>query len=124
MVIGQARNVLLAAGRRDWLNSPSTKDALMIGYLDCPSGISGDMFLSCLVDAGWSLDELKRTLKGLAVPGEEYELGSKSVMKGPLRATQVTVSIVATKQHRHLPDIRQIVNGSDLSQRVKDRAIA
>ena len=96
----------------------------MIGYLDCPSGISGDMFLSCLVDAGWPLEELKRTLKGLAVPGEEYELGSKSVMKGPLRATQVTVSIVATKQHRHLPDIRQIVNASDLSQRVKDRAIA
>jgi uncharacterized protein (TIGR00299 family) protein len=96
----------------------------MIGYLDCPSGISGDMFLSCLVDAGWHIDDLKRTLARLPLPGEEYEISSKPVMKGPLRATQVTVGIVASKQHRHLGDIRTIVQGSGLSQRVKDRAMA
>lgn len=96
----------------------------MIGYLDCPSGISGDMFLSCLVDAGWPLDELKRTLGRLALPEEEYEIASKPVMKGPIRATQVTVGIIASKQHRHLPDIKQILNASDLPQRVKERALA
>lgn len=96
----------------------------MIGYLDIPSGISGDMFLSCLVDAGWPLEELKSTLARLPLPGEEYELSSKPVMKGPLRATQVSVAVVTTKNHRHLRHIREIVNGSDLPQRVKDRAIA
>lgn len=95
----------------------------MIGYLDCPSGISGDMFLSCLVDAGWSVEELKRSVGKLSLPEEEYVIEGKSVMKGPLRATQVSVGIVASKNHRHLKDIRQIIEGSGLSQRVKDRAL-
>ena len=38
-------------------------------YFDCFSGISGDMVLGALLDAGLPLDELKRALGSLAVSG-------------------------------------------------------
>jgi hypothetical protein len=82
------------------------------------------MFLSCLVDAGWPIDELKRAVGRLALPDEEYAIEAKEVMKGALRAMQVNVTAITTKHHRHLKDIQAIINGSDLSVRVKDRAIA
>ena len=41
----------------------------MIAYLNCFSGISGDMFLGALVDAGVPLEELKRRLYCLPVRG-------------------------------------------------------
>ena len=37
----------------------------MIAFLDTPAGISGDMFLGCLVDAGWTIDQLRATLAKL-----------------------------------------------------------
>jgi len=36
-----------------------------IAYLDCYSGISGDMFLGAMLDAGLSLDTLKTSLAAL-----------------------------------------------------------
>ena len=58
----------------------------MIGYLDLPSGLSGDMFLGCLVDAGWPIDQLRFTIAKLKLP-EECTVEQRAVMKGPLRAT-------------------------------------
>lgn len=46
----------------------------MIGYLDTPSGISGDMFLGCLVDAGWPLAELESVVERLGLPPDAYTL--------------------------------------------------
>jgi pyridinium-3,5-bisthiocarboxylic acid mononucleotide nickel chelatase len=44
----------------------------MIAYLDIPSGLSGDMFLGCLVDAGWSIDQLRDTIRLLNLPVDEW----------------------------------------------------
>ena len=38
-------------------------------YLDCFSGISGDMVLGALIDVGLPLDDLRRALGSLAVAG-------------------------------------------------------
>ncbi|HEY8666730.1 MAG TPA: nickel pincer cofactor biosynthesis protein LarC [Tepidisphaeraceae bacterium] len=95
----------------------------MIGYLDIPSGLSGDMFLSCLVDAGWPVENLRATLARLSLPAEEYQIHAQTVMKGALRATQVSVQVVKSKQHRHLHHIREILDASDISKEVKDRAL-
>jgi pyridinium-3,5-bisthiocarboxylic acid mononucleotide nickel chelatase len=43
----------------------------MIGYLDLPSGISGDMFLGCLVDGGWPVGELRAMLGRLHLPSSD-----------------------------------------------------
>jgi uncharacterized protein (TIGR00299 family) protein len=58
-------------------------------YFDCFSGISGDMVLGALVDAGLPLDQLKRALGSLAVAG--YEIGAERVLRAGLSATKFVV---------------------------------
>ena len=65
----------------------------MIGYLDLPSGISGDMFLGCLVDGGWPIEELRATLSRLKLPAGDWSVQARPVMKGALRATLVDVRV-------------------------------
>ncbi len=99
----------------------------MIGYLDLPSGISGDMFLGCLVDAGWPLAELQATIHRLHLPptaaGPGWSIRAETVMRGPLRATLVAVDAAEGHVHRHLADIRQIIEAADLPATVREAAI-
>jgi pyridinium-3,5-bisthiocarboxylic acid mononucleotide nickel chelatase len=60
-----------------------------IAYFDCFSGISGDMCLGALVDAGVPLKTLARELKKIPVTG--YELVSNDVTRSCFRATKVNV---------------------------------
>ncbi len=60
-------------------------------YLDCFSGISGDMFLGLSVDLGVPLASLKRQLAKLDLKG--YSLASKRVLRSGLWGTQVEVRI-------------------------------
>lgn len=96
----------------------------MIAYLDMPSGISGDMLLGCLVDAGWSVDALRQTVKSLGLPDESWAIEQQEVMKGPLRATLIDVQArTETKEHgRHLGTILGIINGAALPDGVRAAA--
>lgn len=96
----------------------------MIGYLDIPSGISGDMFLGCLVDGGWPLSALHHTVAQLNLPPDSWRVTENNVMRGPLRATLVDVQVVVGDAHRHLSDVRQIIEAAALPERVKAQAIA
>ncbi len=96
---------------------------LRIAYLDAPSGISGDMFLGCLVDAGLPLEELRRTAAALKLPGE-WSISANPVAKGPLRALLVEVVAKEGHVHRRLEDIRGIIVNAELSEAVKERACA
>ncbi len=96
----------------------------MIGYLDLPSGLSGDMMLGCLVDAGWPLASLRDTIAGLGLDAREWSIDAESVMKGPLRATLVRVEAAEGHHHRHLKHIVAIIEGAQLPAGVKQKAIA
>jgi len=61
-----------------------------IAYLDCFSGISGDMFLGALVDAGVSPELLKQTVAALGL-GAELEI--KRVDRSGISATKVSVLV-------------------------------
>jgi pyridinium-3,5-bisthiocarboxylic acid mononucleotide nickel chelatase len=91
-------------------------------YFDCFSGISGDMTLGALVDAGCSLDLLRRKLQGLPLPG--WELSAEKVWKNGIAATYVQVKAADTQTHRSLTTILGILEKSSLDQRIKERASA
>jgi len=62
---------------------------LKIAYFDCFSGISGDMCLGALVDAGVPMEKLKKELK--KIPIEGYEIHAKKVKRAGIAATKVDV---------------------------------
>src|SRR6185312_3909380 len=76
---------------------------MRIGYLECFSGISGDMMLGALVDAGVPLSVLKETVAALNVGAR---LETQKVMRGGLAATKVDVIAPehSTATQEHTPD--------------------
>src|SRR5580658_3367674 len=110
---------------------------MRIGYLQCFSGISGDMLLGALVDAGVPLALLEETAAALNV-GARLEL--RKVMRGGLTASKVDVITPeqATGQHththegdakphthaphRHLSSILKIIGNASVSESVKERS--
>lgn len=95
----------------------------MIAYFDLPSGLSGDIFLSCLVDAGWDIASLQKLVDSLNL-GEPCTVSASRVIRRGVSATHVDVQTPQSNKHRHLHHIEAIINGAALSQLTKDRAIA
>lgn len=95
---------------------------MKVAYFDCFSGISGDMTLGALVDAGCPLDLLRGKLEGLEVPG--WQISSEKVWKNGMAATCVRVKTEDTQKHRSLTTILGILEKSNLHAQVKGRASA
>lgn len=93
---------------------------MKIAYLDCASGISGDMTLGALVDAGIDLAQLNAGIQTLGLPG--VRLVAQRVKKKGFGATQVTVEHQPEHKHRHLHHITAMIDGSALTQPQKDLA--
>ncbi|HAO12860.1 MAG TPA: nickel pincer cofactor biosynthesis protein LarC [Planktothrix sp. UBA8407] len=107
-----------------------------IGYFQCPTGISGDMCLGALVDAGVPIDYLKEKLDLLGI-GAEYELKAEPVRRQGQLATKVSVSLTQQNsdhhdhEHhhhstatRHLSQIEAIILQAKLPQQVEIRSLA
>lgn len=92
-------------------------------YCDCFSGISGDMFLGALVDAGLPLETLRDQLACLNLP-EPLEVKVEDVRKGAMRACSVDIIAPESHHHRHLSDIRELIEASTLSPRVKQVSLS
>ena len=96
---------------------------MKIAYFDCFSGISGDMTLGALVDAGVDLDVIREELAKLPVAG--YRLEARVVKRGGLRGTKVDVVVdEAAQPARRYTDIAAMISGSDLEAEVRERALA
>lgn len=87
-------------------------------YCDCFSGISGDMLLGALVDAGLPVEMLRDQLACLNLP-EPMEIRVEEVHKGAMRACSIDVVAGESHHHRHLSDINELIEASTLSERVK-----
>lgn len=95
---------------------------MKIAYLDCFAGISGDMTLGALVDAGLPLDTLKEDLALLALKG--YTIKGEEITKEGIRGTKIRVITEEQDAHRHLSDIKKIIQESSLPEEVKEDSIA
>jgi pyridinium-3,5-bisthiocarboxylic acid mononucleotide nickel chelatase len=67
-------------------------------YFDCFSGVSGDMVIGALIDAGADPEKLVEELKKLNIE-DEYELTWKKVVKNGITSTKFDV--VLNNQHHH-----------------------
>jgi uncharacterized protein (TIGR00299 family) protein len=98
---------------------------MIIAYSDCYSGISGDMFLGALIDAGLSLDDLREGLAGLNLQ-QDYRLEAQETRKGSLHATQFKVILTGDgPDHvRCLKEIADLIQNSRLPQKVIEQSLA
>lgn len=95
-----------------------------VAYLDTPSGISGDIFLGCLVDAGWPLASLQSTVENLNLPQGSWNVSARPLMQGGIRATRIEVDIRDETTERHLADVLKIIESAILPTEVARRAAA
>ena len=93
---------------------------MKIAYLDCASGISGDMTLGALVDAGADLEAINAAVGSLGLPG--VRIVAADVKKHGFRAKQITIEHEPEHKHRHLHHIDALIDQSALSPRQRDLA--
>lgn len=89
-------------------------------HFDCFSGISGDMTLGALFDAGADVDLVRRGLASLGLP---IDLRVEKVRKDGFAATQVHVDTPHEHVHRHLHHIEEIIARGQLSDKQRGLAL-
>ena len=99
---------------------------MKVAYFDCSSGISGDMCLGALVDAGVSLPDIERRLNEIPIKG--YMLTAKKVRRGGIAATKVDVILKEGKsgghhESRRWKDISRIIRTSNLPECIKKKGL-
>jgi pyridinium-3,5-bisthiocarboxylic acid mononucleotide nickel chelatase len=94
---------------------------MKICYFDAFSGISGDMAVGALADAGADWTALEEALRSLNL-GASFRI-EKTKRKG-IAASKFSVEYSEQKKHRHLPHIEKIILAGELPDRVQQNALA
>lgn len=95
---------------------------MRVAYLDCFSGVSGDMLLGAMLDAGLPLDDLRGALASLPLDG--WSLSAAKVKRAGIAATYAVVDVSDEQPARTVEDILRIVAGARLPDADKERAAA
>ena len=90
-------------------------------YLDCSSGISGDMFLAALIDAGVPAEQLFAELKKL--PLGHYEVKRTKALRGGLVGTRLDIQVPGEQPHRHLSHIQNLIEKASLPEKAATQAV-
>jgi uncharacterized protein (TIGR00299 family) protein len=96
-------------------------------YLDCFAGISGNMFLGALLQAGVPIAYLEKELGKLPM-ADEFKLEVNETSRNGIHALYVDVILLNVKEHHHghrrIADIRELLEKSALSMAVKQQALS
>lgn len=93
---------------------------MKVAHFDCFSGISGDMTLASLIDAGV---EPAAITQGIASLGLPIQIEIEKVRKGGFAATHVHVEAPKEDTHRFLPDVEAILSRGSLTPRQRELAL-
>jgi uncharacterized protein (TIGR00299 family) protein len=91
-----------------------------VAHFDCFSGVSGDMTLAALIDAGVDADAIRAGLDSLGLP---IRLEIDKVRKNGIAATYVRIEAPEEHSHRHLPEIETILARGRLTAGQRDLAL-
>jgi uncharacterized protein (TIGR00299 family) protein len=90
-------------------------------YLDCSTGISGDMTVAALVDAGIEAGALRAAIESLGLP--EVKFTTRTVMRCAFRGLHLSIEHPEQHAHRHLADIVKLIDAARaVTARQKDLA--
>jgi pyridinium-3,5-bisthiocarboxylic acid mononucleotide nickel chelatase len=90
-----------------------------LAYLDCFSGVSGDMLLGAIIDCGVTVEELRSELGKLSLDG--YQLSAGKVTRAGLAATQAVVEVAGEPAPRTLGDVLEVIEKSGLPHEDKEK---
>jgi pyridinium-3,5-bisthiocarboxylic acid mononucleotide nickel chelatase len=102
---------------------------IKLAYLQCPTGISGDMCLGALVSLGVPVDYLVEKLNNLGI-AQEYQLRAELVQRNGQQGTKVHVDLVdhdhkhSHRHPRHLPEIELMISNAGLPSRAEAWSLA
>jgi len=99
----------------------STTGQGQIAYADCFSGVSGDMFLGALIDAGLPLDHLQAELASLSLG--QFSLQSFKQYDQGISATRIVIEAGKTEQARTWKNVRSLIAKSSLQGSVKEKSL-
>jgi len=92
-----------------------------IAYFDCFAGISGDMTLGALIDAGGDRAVLDATVEALRL-GDEVKIDVRHESRGHAGGTRILVG-VAERVERTVPALRRVIEDSEAPDAVKSPAL-
>lgn len=93
---------------------------MKVAHFDCFSGISGDMTLGALIDAGVEAEQIRHGVDSLGLP---VQLRVEKVRKGGFAATYVQVEAPEEHKHRHLHHVEEILQRGRLSEKQRELAL-
>ena len=92
-----------------------------IAYADCFSGVSGDMFMGALIDAGLELDYLLAELNKLDL--EEFSIQCFKKQEHAISGVGLTIDFERTTKNRTWKDIRLLIENSLLQKKIKKASL-
>ena len=95
--------------------------AMRTAHFDCFSGISGDMTLAALIDAGVDLEAIRAGLDSLGLP---IKMAVEKVKRNGMAATYVNIVAPDQESHRFLPDVEAIIARGRLTDKQRDLAFS
>ena len=93
-----------------------------IAYLDCHSGVSGSILLAALLDAGFSLDILRKAL--VVSPLRGYQLQYDTVHEKGIRGSRISVVLEEQEPTHSLSDSIAILHTLAISTHARDTAMS